>query len=72
MRDTTKADLKAANSEIRQVMDHNSALKKEVSEAYQNGYRDALSTAANLAKIVQSQAELISYYIGMLHGSSKL
>ena len=72
MRDTTKADLKAANEEVRAVMGRNAALKKEAAESYQKGYRDALTVSANLSKIIQTQAELISYYIGMIHGSSKL
>ncbi len=71
MADSTKADLAAANREIRAVMDQNIALKKEAAEAYQNGYRDALQATDNLARINQTQAGMITYFMGMLSGGLK-
>lgn len=71
MRDTTKADLAAANQEIRNVMDQNSYLKKEIQDAYQNGYRDALKATDNLARINQTQAGMITYFMGMLAAGLK-
>lgn len=70
-RNTTKADLEAANRETRDLMDHNAALKKMAEEAYQNGYRDALLATDNLARINQTQAGMITYFMGMLSGGLK-
>lgn len=67
----TKADLDAANQEVRNVMDHNIALRKEAEEAYQNGYRDALQATDNLARINQTQAGMITYFMGILAGGLK-
>jgi hypothetical protein len=71
MADTTKADLAAANREVRQVMDENAVLKKEIEEAYQNGYRDALQATDNLARINQTQAGMITYFMGIISGGLK-
>lgn len=71
MRDTTKADLAAANSEVRAVMDQNAVLRKEAAEAYQNGYRDALQATDNLARINQTQAGMITYFMGIVAGGLK-
>lgn len=66
MRDTTKADLVAANKEVESVMAQNSVLRKERDDAYQNGYRDALQATDNLARINQTQAGMITYFMQML------
>lgn len=66
-----KADLAAANSEIRNVMDQNAALKQEAAESYQNGYRDALQATDNLARINQAQAGMITYFMGVVAGGLK-
>lgn len=71
MRDTTKADLEAANREIRNVMDRNTELKKQADEAYQQGYRDALQATDNLARINQTQAGMITYFMGIIAGGLK-
>ena len=66
-----KADLAAANEEIRNVMGHNAILKKEAEEAYENGYRDALQATDNLARINQTQAGMITYFMGIVAGGLK-
>jgi hypothetical protein len=71
MANATKADLAAANREVRHVMDQNAALKKEADEAYQNGYRDALQATDNLARICQTQAGMIVYFMQMLTSGLK-
>jgi flagellar biosynthesis/type III secretory pathway protein FliH len=71
MADTTKADLAAANREISAVMARNATLQKEADEAYQNGYRDALQAADNLARVCQTQAGMIVYFMQMLTGGLK-
>jgi len=63
-----KADLAAANQEVRQVMNENIVLKKEAAEAYQSGYRDALQATDNLARINQTQAGMITYFMGIITG----
>jgi flagellar biosynthesis/type III secretory pathway protein FliH len=71
MADTTKADLAAANREVKSVMDQNAVLKKEAEEAYQQGYRDALQATDNLARINQTQAGMITYFMGIISGGLK-
>ncbi|MEN6535672.1 MAG: hypothetical protein ABFD89_18555 [Bryobacteraceae bacterium] len=71
MKDTTKADLEAANREIRNVMDRNAELKKQADEAYQHGYRDALQALDNLARINQTQAGMMTYFMGIIAGGLK-
>ena len=66
-----KADLKAANEEVRGLMDQNKVLKKESDEAYQSGYRDALQALDNLSRINQTQAGMITYFMQMLVGGMK-
>lgn len=66
-----KQDLDAANHEVRAVMDENIQLKGEAKEAYQNGYRDALQATDNLARINQTQAGMITYFMGLLTGGIK-
>lgn len=66
-----KADLDAANREVRQVMDQNAALKKEAETAYQNGYRDALQALDNLARTNQTQASMLTYFMGIVAGGLK-
>lgn len=66
-----QADLAAANREIRALMDHNIVLKKEAEEAYQNGYRDALQATDNIARIAQTQAGMITYFMGIIAGGLK-
>lgn len=67
----TKADLHAANSEVRSLMEANRLLKQEAEGAYQNGYRDALQATDNLARINQTQAGMITYFMGILTGGLK-
>lgn len=66
-----KADLKAANDEVRSVMDRNIELRKQAESAYQDGYRDALQALDNLSRIAQSQAGIITYLMQMLVGGLK-
>lgn len=66
-----KASLAAANAEVRNVMDENTALRKERDEAYQHGYRDALQATDNLARINQTQAGMITYFMGIVAGGLK-
>lgn len=70
-KDTTKADLEAANREIRSVMDQNAILRQERDEAYQGGYRDALQAMDNVARIAQTQAGVITYLMGIISGGLK-
>jgi hypothetical protein len=71
MADTTKSDLAAANREIRAVMDTNVVLRKQAEEAYQSGYRDALQATDNLSRIIQTQAGMITYFMGIIAGGIK-
>ena len=71
MPDTTKADLRAANEEVKGLMSANAALKLEAQTAYQRGYRDALQATENLARIVQSQGGIIAYLMQMLISGMK-
>lgn len=66
-----RANLAAANSEVQTVMNENACLKKEAEEAYQNGYRDALEATDNLARINQTQAGMITYFMGIVAGGIK-
>jgi hypothetical protein len=56
MRDTTKADLAAANREVRSVMDQNAALKKESAAAYHRGYREGVDVFRD---IMRAQGDMI-------------
>lgn len=66
-----KADLAAANAEVRQVMNSNAALKREAEDAYQRGYRDALQALDNLSRINQSLAGMVTYFMGIVAGGLK-
>lgn len=66
-----QADLNTANAEVRSVMDRNVALKKQAADAYQNGYHDGLKATDNLARINQTQAGMITYFMGIITGSIK-
>ena len=65
MANTTKADLAAANREVRDVMNQNAILKKQAEHAYNRGWQEAAETFHIL--LVQ-QLHVINALIARLGG----
>lgn len=83
MKDTTKANLDAANREVSDGSECNpekgsserlpseDAGGNQKTESGPNGYSDALKACDNLARINQTQAGMITYFMGIVTGSIK-